>query len=287
MFFLILTNAVYVVFEIRRITVSTEKPVEPSAKLKSAEADHRRQAVIAAAEAREKAHKAKSKPIKLVTKTTLARQQQQQEQQQQQSAALVDDAPRSEQAKLAAAAAKQGEAALAQQLGYNPYEPARATAGQARNATVTAQHGSLSATAASSTIPTVAPPTVPVEAVGEEELLQVPHEFQEALATMVSTSSPDLVQSTCGIMKKLILNAITKGQTPNDDAAKFRKVRLANPKIKAALVDVPGAVEVMLSTGFSLQEQEGESVLIFPPDYVGPDWLPSAMKQLDVLAAGQ
>lgn len=273
-------------FEVRRITVSTEKPVEPTAKSKSAEADHRRQAVIAAAEAREKAHKAKSKPIKLVTKTTLARQQEQQQQQQQQSATLVDDAPRSEQAKRAAAAAKQGEAALAQQLGYNPYEPARATAGQARNATVTAQHGSL---AGPSSIPTVAPPTVPVEPVSEDDshLDEVPSEFQEALATMVSACPQDLVQSTCGIIKKLVLNAITKGQTPNEDASKFRKVRLANPKIKATLVDVPGAIEVMLSTGFALEEHEGESVLVFPPDFVGPDWLPSGMKQLDLMAAGQ
>lgn len=272
-------------FEIRRITVKTEKPVEPTAKAKSAEVDHRRQAVIAAAEAREKAHKAKSKPIKLVTKTTLARQQQEQEQQ---SATLVDDTPKSEQAKRAAEAAKQGEAALAQQLGYNPYEPARSTAGQARNATVTAQHGSLSAPAPS--IPAVAPPTVPVESVIDEEddsLLDVPSEFQEALTTMVSASPPDLVQSTCGIIKKLVLNAITKGQTPNEDASKFRKVRLANPKIKATLVDVPGALEVMLSTGFVLEEHDGESVLVFPPDCVGPDWLPSAMKQLDLMAAGQ
>ena len=267
--------------------------MEPSTKAKSAEVDHRRQAVIAAAEAREKAHKAKSKPIKLVTKTTLARQQQEQLQQQQQSATLVDDTPKSEHAKRAAAAAKQGEAVLAQQLGYNPYEPARATAGQARNATVTAQHGSLSAAAAapppssSSNLPTVAPPTVSVALEHDDDsLLELPSEFQEALATMVSASPPELVQSTCGIIKKLVLNAITKGQTPQEDAAKFRKVRLANPKIKATLVDVPGALEIMLSTGFALEEHDGESVLVFPPDNVGPDWLSSAMQQLDLMAAG-
>jgi hypothetical protein len=48
---------------------------------------------------------------------------------------------------------------------------------------------------------------------------------------------------------------------------------LANPKIKAAIVDVQGAVELLLSTGFELEKQEGESVLIYPADCPGPDWL--------------
>jgi hypothetical protein len=271
---------------------------------KSAELDHRRQAVIAAAEAREKAHKAKTKPIKSVTKTTLARERQLQQQLANSNSATStqDNEPRSEEARRAAEAAKQGEAQLAQQLGYNPYQIARTTAGQARTATTTAQHGSLSNNDKGDSLPVVAPPPPPRPAAEEtqEFIPPPPLEFDEAFATLVSYSSSSssshnvdhpnsdnnnnntVVPSTCGIIQKLVLNATTKGQTPNEDAAKFRKVRLENPKIKAALVDVPGAMEILLLAGFQLSEtQEGESVLVFPADTLGPEWWPAAAEQLD------
>lgn len=272
--------------EIRRIETKSAKPV--AAVKKSAEADHRRQAVIAAAEAREKAHKAKTKPIKTVTKTTLAREKQLQ----QEAAAAANSTtsqqiePQSEEAKRAAAAAKQSEAQLAQQLGYNPYEPSRATAGQARNATTAVTHGSISAAGgADNSLPAVAPPRDVMESTGGEH--ELPIEVEEAFATMLSANAVDKVQSTCGIMKTLLLNATTKGQAPGEDSAKFRKVRLANAKIKAALVDVEGAMEIMMATGFILQEQVGESVLIFPADFAGPDWLPAALRQLESNSAGK
>jgi hypothetical protein len=101
---------------------------------------------------------------------------------------------------------------------------------------------------------------------------------------MVSANEASVVKSSCGsILKKLLLNATTKGQTPGEDAAKFPKVRSANPKIKAAIVNVQGAVELLLSTGFELEEQEGESVLIYPADCPGPDWLEAALQQLETL----
>jgi hypothetical protein len=110
-----------------------------------------------------------------------------------------------------------------------------------------------------------------------------PH-FEDAYTTMVSANNEaSVVKSSCGIMRKLLLNATTKGQTPGEDAAKFRKVRLANPKIKAAIVDVQGAVKFLLSTGFELEEQEGEYVLIYPADCPGPDWLEAALQQLETV----
>ena len=115
----------------------------------------------------------------------------------------------------------------------------------------------------------------------------VPVDVQEALATLLSANDASVASNSCGIMKKLLVNATTKGQTPNEDAAKFRKVRLANAKIKAALVDVEGAMDLMLLAGFALEEQEGESVLVFPADYAGPDWLPNALSQLDVAAGAK
>ena len=56
----------------------------------------------------------------------------------------------------------------------------------------------------------------------------------------------------------------TKGQVGGDvgdSASIFRKVRLANPKIKAVLVDVAGAIAIDV---MMLHEEDGESFLIIP-----------------------
>ncbi|CAJ1968187.1 unnamed protein product [Cylindrotheca closterium] len=273
--------------EVRRISTSLEKKqaaARSSGAGKSADAEARRKAVIAAAEAREKAHKIKSKPMKQVTKSTLAKQQQILEQQQlEQQLNPSSQEPKSEASRLAAEAAKQNEAQVAAQLGYNPYEISRSTAGQARNATTAVQHGTMNAGTAGDHLPSVAPPRDATTAAADDDNdEELPLEFQQAKATMVSaTADQAVLSSSLNIMKKLLINATTKGQKPGEDSAKFRKVRLANPKIKAALVDVEGAVELMMVCGFTLQEQEGESVLLYPADTSGPDWLSAALKQLD------
>jgi PUB domain len=318
---LVVSGLVVVEFEVRRIPISQPKPLTAgqdassssttsagpsSGKKQSAEADHRKLAVIAAAEAREKANKAKLKPMKQVTKTTLAKQQQLQQQLQQSNAdATISPEPMTEEAKRARDAAKLGEAQLAQQLGYNPYETARASAGQARNATVAVQHGTIQAAAvvgtdeSSTPIPGVveSPRNAFVAADDDDLSHDAPPEVQEALATLFSSWSHErtTLASTCTIMKTLIVNATTKGQSSSsstrgvgdedDSASKFRKVRLANPKIKASLVDVAGAIDVMMAVGFVLQEQEGESFLIFPKgEPGGPLWLPLVLKQLESAA---
>ena len=98
--------------EIRRIDRELKKQHKTSA-----DVDHRRQAVIAAAEAREKAHKAKSKPLKHITKTTLAKQQQQLQEGNLSGEDLnseVSNEPLTVEAQKAAALAKQGEARIHQ-----------------------------------------------------------------------------------------------------------------------------------------------------------------------------
>ena len=263
----------------------------------SADAEARRQTMIAAAEARDKAHKSKTKTIKHVTKTTLDREKQKQEeaakQQQQQSQEPLSDASRQ-----AAAAAKQDEAALANQLGYNPYETSKSTAGQARNATTTVQHGNINAVSAGDHLPSVAPPKEAAQEESDNEaMMALPNEAEEALVTVLSSNNT----SAISILRKLIVNATTKGQQQqqqqeslaadgaqddnNDDpSAKFRKVRLSNPKIKAAVVDVPGALDWMMVVGFQLVEDEAtqESCLVFPPPpYDEPEWLQSALKRME------
>ena len=281
--------------EVRRISgTKAEVVTQPT---KSAAAYNRKQAMIAAAEAREKAHIAKSKPIPKINKegrTLRTTEEQRQLEKDRMEAMVAQTQPMSDQAKIAMEQAKAGEAALAAELGYNPYETARSSAGQARNATTTAAHGAISATGAGDhmpsssegAIPTVVPPADPVAAASDgksDEIAEMSPEFEEAYLKAVSTNPAESVKTSFGIMCKLLTNATTKGQNPDDPegAAKFRRVRLSNAKIKAAIVDVDGAVEMMLAAGFQLVDEDGESFLVYPEGFTGPDWLKMAVGQLE------
>lgn len=55
------------------------------------------------------------------------------------------------------------------------------------------------------------------------------------------------------VILKLFKNVIKE-----PDNAKFRKIRMGNPKIKEAIGDVAGAVELLECAGFKLEEENGE-----------------------------
>lgn len=256
------------VFDVRR--VESKSSAQSSSSSSSADAYARKQAMIAAAEARDKAHKQKMKPISK-GKETRPKAPTRPESTQQGSAE-----PMSEESRKAAEKAKADEGLHAAQLGYNPYETARATAGQARNATVAMTHGTIENKDGTPSPNAPAPPPTLPEAVSVE--------FEDAYTTLVTTNDEDNVKSSIGIMCKLIVNATTKGQESTDDAAKFRKVRLSNAKIKAAITDVNGGLDIMLAVGFQLMEEDGESFLVYPPGEQGPDWLPESLEQMQGFA---
>mmetsp|Transcript_21943 Transcript_21943/g.50642 ORF Transcript_21943/g.50642 Transcript_21943/m.50642 type:complete len:406 (+) Transcript_21943:1-1218(+) len=271
--------------DIRR--VDTKAAVPDSSR--SAEAYSRKQAVIAAAEARERKNKAITKPLKHVTKSTLDAQNVAQG-----NSVSVDEpqlTPMSEEARRAVEAAKQSENQLAAQLGYNPYEASKSTSGQARNATVTMTHGSVSASneaAPGGVAPPAQPVSAPEPAKNASKVPSVSVAFEQAFELLVTGNIlQDAVLNSLSIMRKLIVNATTKGQNTADlaAAAKFRKVRLSNPKIKAAITDVHGGLELMLSVGFQLSDEGGESFLVYPPGDNGPAWLPRALQQMEQYAS--
>ena len=73
---------------------------------------------------------------------------------------------------------------------------------------------------------------------------------------------PKLISSTT-ILIKLIQNAVDKGQ----EGEKYRRVRLANPKIRSAVLGSVGAVDVLLKAGFKREKDDdnnNETVLVFP-----------------------
>jgi hypothetical protein len=273
----------------------------------SAEAFARKQAMIAAAEARDRAHKAKTRPISRAPAGGGSSSDAASSSAHSRNYELPDNDPKSEASKVAVEEAKKKEALTAAELGYNPYETNRATAGQARQATVAVTHGAIQAAsgggvAANDSGALAAPNAVrpPPNALleytadgagGASSAPPPPPEFEHALEVLV-TSSEDGGASSLSTLHKLVLNATTKGQHGTDDAAKFRRVRLANPKISAAVVDPPGAIDVLLACGFALMEEvdAGESVLVYPlggGDEPLPPWLPEALDRMQRLAGGR
>ncbi|KAI2498073.1 PUB domain [Fragilaria crotonensis] len=257
-------------FDIRRIETKSTSTTGTDA---SAEAFARKQAVIAAAEAREKAAKRWDKPI---PKRAAAKKDE----------AVVDlnadipDVPQSEEARRAIEAAKRGESHLAAQLGYNPYESNKTTAGQARNATVATKHGAVNAGVDVSAMPGAVPPPRDATNSVNDSGPAVNAAFQHAFEECVTSNEHAVVVTSFSILRKLITNATTKGQVGGEENAKFRKVRLSNAKIRESISDVVGALDIMMACGFLLVEEDDESYLAYPPGEKGPVWLSRALRQM-------
>lgn len=301
------------IFDVRRIDAhASAAAAGKKSSNNTADAYAKRQAVIAAAEARDKAHKKKTKPIakgssglgggKELNSAERKRIEEQREELARKNAQEgIGTIELSEEAKRAVEAAKAGEVQHANTLGFNPYETNKVSAGQARTATVAVAHGALggddkkkkssktaSAAAAATAPGAVAPPNDPTSAAaddGGDDLSSIDPQFDEAFETVaLHTSNNTTAISSLTTMRKLIVNATTKGQTGDEEAsAKFRRVRLSNPKIKAAITDVHGALDLMMSVGFVLSENDddGETYLVFPPGSTGPEWLPRALKKME------
>lgn len=275
-------------FDVRRIESSILSGGSQSTGRKvSADAEARKKAVIAAAEAREAKHKATLKPIP----KTERRMDGLRPQQQIYDHTRVED---SEETRRAVAAAKRAERDDAKNLGYNPYEAQNMTSGQARTATVAMTTGTINAENAPSKMATsgdgggMVPPgkvDKPKDPTSKTNNAPPSPEFEHAFSTLVTSNADHAaVLKSIGIMRKLINNAITKGQQGNDEtSAKFRRVRLSNPKIKEAIADVNGGLELMMSVGFVLSEndEDGETYLVFPPGKKGSSWLSNALSMME------
>ena len=100
---------------------------------------------------------------------------------------------------------------------------------------------------------------------------------------VTSSSDASATQKSLTTMRKLIINATTKGQQESDQCAKFRRVRLSNPKIKEVITDVQGALELMMAVGFVLSEndEDGETYLVYPLDVGVADWLSGALGRME------
>merc|ERR1712151_279877 len=160
----------------------------------------------------------------------------------------------SEESKKAVEGAKASEALHVQNLGFNPYETTAVTAGQAKKTVVDVIHGEINtnivaeAPTPSSTNTNNTPTQPPPPSMHES--------FDATFSTFLSSSNSSN-KTSLSILTKLITNALTK----TDD--KFKRVRLSNPKIQSNIVDVQGAMDIMMVFGFVLLEEDNEMWLIY------------------------
>ena len=286
-------------FEVLRIEVAGEKKNTKTTagnnntsngKGRSAQDEQRRKAVIAAAAAREKAHKDRTKPISYKTKTSTGLNNNN-------NAASYELPPpsSSEESKKAVMEAKARENATASALGYNPYEVVKSGAGTSRTAVVDSTHGSIEnkegtkkkkstkQAKSSSNSRELAAPGKPSAPPSQPYNVIFNEQFDEALALILSNEEEDAGKRSLTTMRKLIGNAVTKGQSDE----KFRKVRLGNARIQKDITGVHGALELMMMVGFELIEQDEESLLVYPLDYVGPDWLSEGLDRMEQLSSSR
>lgn len=260
-------------FDVRRIESSILGNSSGSGKV-SADAESRRQAVIAAAEARNNKHKALQKPIpKLSTDRKQAN-----------GAVSLHrgEDSEAEETRRAVAKVKQAEKLDAAKLGYDPYTAQAMTSGQARTAQVAMTSGEINVDNAPAKLSggSSAPDSAP--GIVSKPSVPLPAEFEESFGLFVTSNSDHAgVIKSLGIMRKLINNAVTKGQEGDEDtSSKFRRVRLSNPKINESISAKAGAVELMILFGFQLSESDGETYLAFPSGYNGPVWTASALVKM-------
>jgi hypothetical protein len=244
----------------------------------SANAEVRRKAVMAAAEARERAHQQKMKPIEKGTKkastaaataTTTTR------------AVEINHTP--DETKRAIEAAKAGEAGTIAQLGYNPYEVIKGTGNQAQMAII-------ATTSTTNPLATTTTDTASTQLTHHNTVMSTPlnESFDHAFLLLITSTNhtEKEIVSSLTILRKLILNATTKG-LQEEDSDKYRRVRLSNPKIQSAIVAMQGGLDLMFSCGFELVEDNTETYLVYPIDKEIPDWIPMALQRMNDYAEQQ
>ena len=275
-----------------------------------ADADARRQAVIAAAEQRSSTHKSKTKPIpkkkggKVIPELTPDEIQKltlQKEENIKRNEMYMTNEPMSLEAKRAIEAAKKGEMEDIHSLGYNPYEVRKVTAGQASSAAIAMNHGAISATGGgggggggssnsnpnnNQSIPSIQPPPNAMVAATSSPSTSsrtrpINTIFDEALNDLVTSNPKQSISKSLRIINKLITNA-SSSTTPLDDPK--RKIRISpepNALIQSCVIDMNGAIELLISVGFVMMEDDDEKTVLFYGDQEEVSWLRDALEKME------
>lgn len=269
---------------------------KPAPKL-SADAHARKQAVIAAAEARDRVHKAKTRPTPKSTSTidsskflSTSERRKIEAERKERLEELKKQGPQTEASRIAVEEAKKGELKTVSELGFNLYEAKKLTGDQARNATTDMKHGfvdaginsppgNISSSQSSRTALPSASSKSPATSSTVSSKFDSVHESFDETFTIFLSSNKDVTKSI-STMHKLIINATTKGRGEGEDSSKFRRVKLSNAKINELIVSTHGGLDLMMLFGFILHEEDGETFLIYPLDESGPSWMTKGLESM-------
>ncbi|KAJ0412006.1 hypothetical protein ATCC90586_004552 [Pythium insidiosum] len=153
------------------------------------------------------------------------------------------------------------------QLGFNPYAATFSSSREA-GAAVNAIGGTAPP---SSSLPPPAPALAPA-------VTNVADSSTENGAVFVLLrQEPSRAIAAAETIMKMLKNIL---QNPQED--KYRRVRLSNANIQAKLVNVRGAVELLLESGFVQRQEDGETFLVMDADQVSTSRIQSAIDRTEV-----
>ena len=272
----------------------------------------RRQAVIAAAEARDKQNKFKKKPLRKGSELTTEQKKKLQLQKDAleiKNASQLSNAPMTDESKKAVEYAKKNEVMHAQELGYNPYETMKGTGQQGSSAVTSLNHGTMDAgpgasgsgSGGGSKGSAAKSKSTNVNANSQKkpssslQMQAIDPTFDEAFATLITTNeNNEAIIKSLRIMRKLIINATAGEEGQPQQSQEKKRVRISNPNkhIEAAIHHTEGALDLMMSVGFVILELEEDSETYLMYQYqsdVGtefgveefPKWLKKALKQME------
>ncbi|KAG5176071.1 hypothetical protein JKP88DRAFT_351244 [Tribonema minus] len=179
------------------------------------------------------------------------------------------------------------EAAMAAQLGYDPFKSVTVAHAEARQAAAaaaappppppTAAHPAAAA-AANGDSPDAAAVALAVEESEQMEALALMEEVDAALSLILSHSGDgdgssggggggggdDAARAAVETLHKLLSNMATKRED------KFRRVRVSNRAFAERVAAVPGGVDVMVCAGFQLLSDEAEAYLFYAEPLAPP-----------------
>lgn len=107
-------------------------------------------------------------------------------------------------------------------------------------------------------------------------------EFESAVSILVGMNNHDMkLANSVRILHKLIRNAVRDGNT--DEKKRMIRISNANNLVQEAVNNMHGALDLMMSVGFILTENEedSETYLVYPPGDNGPIWLHTALNCLE------
>ena len=145
---------------------------------------------------------------------------------------------------------KAAEARQAAQLGYNPYKPVMSfKADDPKSSQSSNKLNSKSSSGNNSPRPDILE-DIDIESIDSDTVIAI----DSAIALLISNEATS--QTALLTIQKILMNIISNKSEP-----KYRTIRLQNPAIRSKVIDVAGGLDLLLASGFYLNDVAEESTL--------------------------